>query len=124
MQYDITQLFFSLLLGIPAIILILTKFHKTAIFCILASLLVGLDALLDISIRDGYAEEGMYATLALISKELKSGNQDLVIKALDETEMNSNNNNKYDLFERIRAAKDHSTKESFDEETSIEGPTN
>jgi len=52
----------------------------------------------------GYAEEGIYATLSLISKELKKGNQEIVIEALDDTDMSSSKNNKYDLWERIRSA--------------------
>ena len=114
MQHDITQLWISLLLGVPAIVFILIKYNKTSIFFILASLLLGFDALLDISIGNGYAEEGIYATLSLISKELKNGNQELIIEALDDTDMSSSKNNKYDLWERIRFAKEQAGNEPID----------
>ena len=81
--------------------------------------LLGFSALLNISIGNGYAEEGIYATLSLISKELKKGNQDIVIEALDDTNMSSRSKNKYDLWERIRSAS-----EKLDAESSAEVPNN
>ena len=119
MQHDIYQLSIALLLGVPSIILILCKYYKTSIFFIFASILLGFSALLNISIGHGYAEEGIYATLSLISKELKKGNQDIVIKALDDTNMSSGSNNKYDLWERIRSAG-----EELDVQSSSEVPNN
>ena len=103
---DIQQLLLAISLGIPSIILILTKCYKSSIFCILASMILGFSPLLNLSIGDGYAEERIHFTYVHISDELKEGNQDIVIKAIDETEMNSKTKNRYNLSERIRDAKE------------------
>jgi len=104
-----TQLLISQLLLIPAIVLSLTKWPKTSISCILASLILGFSALFGLSIDDFYAQERIYNTFVTISEELKSGNQDLVIKAIDETEMNSKTKKMGNLSERIMAAKNRNT---------------
>ena len=77
---------------------------------------------MNISVGNGYAEEGIHFTYVLISDELKDGNQAIVIKAIDETEMNSKTKNRYNLAERIREAREAreeklANSESAEEET-------
>ena len=69
-------------------------------------MILGVSPLLNLSIGDGYAEEYIHFTYVHISDELKEGNKDIVIKAIDETEMNSKTKNRYNLSKRIEEAKE------------------
>jgi len=95
----------SILLSIPTFILICLKKYKVSACCLLVSITLGLAGLFNFSVNEGYAEEGLQFTYGIISEELKAGNEELVIQVLDETDMNSNFKNRYNVFERMKLAK-------------------
>jgi len=118
------QLYISILLGVTAFILICFKKHVASACCVLISFLIGVSALLNFSVQEGYAEEGIQFTFDRISNELKEGNRELVIKVLDETDKYADypdtyspgSKNMRNIFTRLVSAKRESDKvETTDE---------